>query len=322
MSNGIANEQELQAALAEVSANAATIPDLSDGSHPESEVVPVIVPVNQPDLGSSPPADEVSTQPVAVVEQPAPRPATTTDGKQLLDRFKKAKQTADPAEAAAAAAVIAPRSVKLPSAPPLEKPKKVVRPSRLVPMIDATFRAIDRPFFWVPVRVRGVLGPLALATLIMSGLAGTLLPLLIPRKDVTDFIRERRALAERPVAMTSEVAAHGEAAEKTGDHGKAEKTEAHGEKKSDGHGGEKKDAKSGAHDAKKPAGDEKKKDDAHGASKATEDKKEAAGHGSKEQKPQKESGGDHAAAKSDGDAKKKTKADHGAEKKTGKGGPH
>ncbi|MBL8879552.1 MAG: hypothetical protein JNG88_10580 [Phycisphaerales bacterium] len=330
MSNEIANEQELNAALAEADANAGAIPDLSDGSTPEA--VPVVVPVDQPEIErtqaadnnrdetATPPPESPSANPTNQVATTPSAPATPTDGKQLLDRFKKAKQTAAPAEAAAAAAVISPRAAKTAAAAMPAPPKRVRRPSRLIPIIDAMFRAIDRPFCWVPARARSVLGPIAIATLVVSALAGSLLPLLSPQKDVTDFIRERRAAAEQPVAVAGATATAGESGDKDG-HGKSEPKAEHGEKK-DAAKGENKEAKSGSHGDSKAKADAKKSDDAHGSKKseAHGEKKDAGGHGEKPEKPEKEPGGGHGTAKSD--AKQKPKADHGADKKAAKGGPH
>lgn len=319
MGNALANDEELAAAQADVAANPDPIPDLDES--PPAEVVPIVIPTVQ----SKSSADSSATSETASAaegdaaptpDKSAATPTVTgsgpTDGKQLLERFKKAKKSAEPADSAAATNVVAPRpilgstSVAAPPAP------KIERPSRIIPLLDATFRFIDRPFFWIPAQFRGILGTLALVTIVISVAAGSLLPLLISRKDVTDFIRERREAAERPVPVvagaTASAEGHGKSTE---GHEKPEKKEAaHGEKKAAGHGDAEKKSEGHGGEAKKGHGEESKKEAPdHGGAKAKSGEKP-------------KSGGEHGDAKKDAHGKKPAKGEHGGEKKSDKGGPH
>lgn len=247
MANSIATENEIVAALTDADRAGDSIPSLADDT--ESAIVPIVVPADQPQLvaeapqqtETDPPADAASTAissestenaPSAAVANPAGSP---TDGKQLLERFKKAKISTGPTEATQV--VVAAKGGAKPQ-PPAAPAPKVEWLSRLIPAIDAAFACLDRPFFWIPAKARGALGWIAILTLLISFGAGGVLPMLVPRRDVTDFIHERRAAAERPVPIvagaTAAKAEHGDKPE--GGHGdkkskpsgkKAEKSASH-----------------------------------------------------------------------------------------------
>lgn len=210
MANEIATESEIIAALANASQNDECIPDLDEDT--KTEVVPVVIPADQPEplvdgeqqsraepqsIATLPGSSDSETQESVSSGVAAAAP---TDGKQLLERFKKAKKSTGPTDATQIIASALSGEKSPPTAPPV---KWAEWPSRAIPLIATIFGYLDRPFFWIPAQMRGALGYIAIITLVTSFVAGGVLPLLISRRDISDFIRERRAAAERPFAVVA-----------------------------------------------------------------------------------------------------------------------
>jgi hypothetical protein len=95
----------------------------------------------------------------------------------------------------------------------------VRRPGALLNALGAAvawpLAAIDRPFAWIPIGVKQLIGWAAIASLVVSVLALYAMPALLPRRDAFTFLQEK--LIEMRLAAPS--AGHTEGAETSAERG-------------------------------------------------------------------------------------------------------
>lgn len=210
-SNTLVSEAELQAAQATVdsqTAEAAAIPSLEENPT-ESADPKVLVPVptvQAPVTRAAAPADSTlshaaSPKPAANDNAPQtppatngePNPSAAASRPQLkVGRKAKSETPGTPAAVATEAkTATAPQAAPPSAGAPRES-------QRLYRFFDMLLMVVNWPFAWIPMRVRNAVGPVALATLAISALAGLLLPKLFPHQNALTFLAEKRTEQRRP----------------------------------------------------------------------------------------------------------------------------
>ncbi len=222
--NAVISDEELNAAIAEVEAMQ-DVPSLDDGRD-EKPVVTVPIPVPAVRTIRRQDAADQGSQKQAKTEKSAP----TTPPKPTPAKPASAAATTQPDAArprprrgllarvlAALAALSLPglrkrrrRSKAAPEessaqtepAPAPEQDAAGARPSalsRLLWLLDTVLELVNRPFAFLTPEARRTIGAVSLVTLLVSVLAGYLLPILVPRQDpVTTLYRMRAEVLAAP----------------------------------------------------------------------------------------------------------------------------
>ncbi|MGD8452335.1 MAG: hypothetical protein PVJ57_10995 [Phycisphaerae bacterium] len=158
-SQAVLTKEELDAALAEIEElvpGQDGMPSLDDGQG--GHVVPIPVPT--PGMPARPAA-----APAPGAAQPAPAPEQAVTAETKAETSDGTAATGDDAD----------------------------RPSLVFRLLDTALKAINRPFGWLSPGVRGIVGLVAMVTIITSLVAGLLLPRLAAEQDVVSLLRAKRA---------------------------------------------------------------------------------------------------------------------------------
>lgn len=231
-SNSLVSDDELLAALSEVEAlGDAGVPDLDDGAaatqsdagSADPQRAPQ-KPAAKPNAGPAPDPDDplAELNPFGENDLSAAFAAVDFDGMEAEEEGEATEDEiaiefeAEPSPPASKGAklrfqlgkkpevVVAEQSDessderrrKTPAAPRTSWRRRVYR------LVDQTLDLINRPFGWVPASVRQLVGHLALVTIVMSLLAGTIIPAMMRARSAVRFVQLKRAALEQDQRMT------------------------------------------------------------------------------------------------------------------------
>ncbi len=227
--NTVISDEELNAAIAEVEAMQ-NVPSLDDERR-EKPVVTVPIPVpavrtirrqDVADQGGQRPAQTEKSAPATPSQPTHPRPLDAANAQSPPAQPRSRRGLLARVLAALAALSLpglrkrrrrsktAPEesSAQAEPAPTPEQDGAGDRPSalsRLLWLLDTVLELVNRPFAFLTPEARRTIGAVSLATLLVSVLAGYLLPILVPRQDpVATLYRMRAEVLAAPAESDTE----------------------------------------------------------------------------------------------------------------------
>lgn len=222
--------QELDAAFSEIAALSPDqdgIPSVDDGT--ADNVVPVPVPPPRPapiptntnELAAgndaSPEEPTAQPEPDATGRPPSGTPAvsrkTDADHDAPQEETPEPRHRPSPRRRTAASEPQPAAAVETVPAPQDVSPTQAASASLLYRLLDKALDLIDRPFARLSPKTRHIIGLVGLVTLVISLVAGYVLPVLMPRDNAFTFLENKRAgLLVAPAYTPTEKADPGSAA--------------------------------------------------------------------------------------------------------------